>query len=386
MRIAILGTRGIPARYGGFETFAEQLSVRLVQHGIDVTVYCERTTEAHPISDYKGVQLRYLPAPRMGPLSTILFDIHALWDARSQFDLVYMLGYGASAFCWIPRLFGTEVWINMDGLEWRRTKWSRLARTYLHVSEAIAMLTPNRIVADARAIKESLESRYRKLPPCDVIPYGCEVLDEAPDLALLRDLGLEPKSYYVVVCRFEPENHVREIVQGFKASRSKFKLVLVGDSASPSAYVATLTEMRDHRVHFLGTIYDKERLSALRYHSVAYVHGHSVGGTNPSLLESMGCGNFVIAHDNCFNREVLADTAVYFKDARTLTSSIEEFESGKLDPVRMSAASMERVAQYYNWERIADAYRSSLDLSIRPVHEPGQEIDYGPAHAGHELA
>jgi hypothetical protein len=171
MRLAILGARGIPARYGGFETFAEQLAVRLVERGQSVTVFCEKVDGAE--EQHKGVELRHIPALRLGPLSTMFYDAACLWDARSSFDVIYMLGYGSSALCWLPRIWGTKVWINMDGLEWARGKWGRIARWYLRLSEAMAMWTPDRIIADAAAIKENLQSRYRKLPPCDVIPYGC---------------------------------------------------------------------------------------------------------------------------------------------------------------------------------------------------------------------
>src|ERR1700682_2446546 len=171
MRLAILGARGIPARYGGFETFAEQLAVRLVERGHDVTVFCEAAGDVN--DEYRGVKLRHVPAHDLGPLSTMLYDAACLWHARSSFDVIYMLGYGSSPLCGLPRLWGRQVWVNMDGLEWARGKWGPIARWYLRWAEAIAMWTPDRIIADAAAIKANLQSRHRRLPPCDVIPYGC---------------------------------------------------------------------------------------------------------------------------------------------------------------------------------------------------------------------
>jgi hypothetical protein len=192
-RIAILGTRGIPARYGGFETFAEQLAVRLVERGHQVTVYCEGSGDAS--RKYKGITLRHRFARNLGPLSTLVFDAKCLWDARFGFDVVYMLGYGCSALCWLPRLWGRAVWINMDGLEWARAKWGPLARLYFRFAEKAAMWTANRIVADASAIRSNLQARHRRIPPCDVIPYGCEIADGA-DVKELALNGLTPGSYY----------------------------------------------------------------------------------------------------------------------------------------------------------------------------------------------
>ncbi|MGC1484406.1 MAG: DUF1972 domain-containing protein, partial [Candidatus Acidiferrum sp.] len=247
MRLAILGGRGIPARYGGFETFAEQLAVRLVERGHEVTVFCERGEGA--IEEYRGVRLRHVRARDLGPLSTVVYDAACLWEARSSFDVIYMLGYGSSALCWLPQIWGTKVWINMDGLEWARGKWGRIARWYLRMAEAIAMWTPDRIIADAAAIKENLHSRHRRLPPCDVIPYGSEIVGSA-DAEELERFGVEPGSYYLVVCRFEPENHIREIIEGFLESDTKARLVLVGDDLRKSRYVESLRDYKCGRILF----------------------------------------------------------------------------------------------------------------------------------------
>lgn len=375
MKLAILGTRGIPARYGGFETFAEQLAVRLVGRGHEVTVFCEETDGAS--EQYKGVRLRYLAAPKLGPLSTLVFDAECLWKARHGFDVIYMLGYGSSAFCWVPRVWGSQVWINMDGLEWARAKWGTIARWYFRLAEGIAMWSPNRIIADATAIKTSLQARHRRLPPCDVIPYGCEIVESAcPDE--LESLGLLPGSYYLVVCRFEPENHVREIIEGFLASRSSARLVLVGDHARKSAYVEMLARYRSERLLFTGPVYDASRLQAMRYFCRAYIHGHSVGGTNPSLLEAMGCGNLVIAHDNPFNREVLGNSAPFFSDQRTVTAAIDLVDSEKADATAMKAQVVERVKQYYTWERITNHYCELLSLASSESRGRGEVIQAAP--------
>ncbi|MGD0548536.1 MAG: DUF1972 domain-containing protein, partial [Terracidiphilus sp.] len=200
MKIAILGTRGIPARYGGFETFAEKLATGLVACGFDVTVFCESGESGAP-DLFHGVKLRYDSAPPFGPLRTILYDLQCLWSARKGYDVVYMLGYGAAPFCVIPRLWGTEVWINPDGLEWARAKWGFLARSYFRLMEWSSLYAANRMIADAEAISASLAGRHGRVRNCSVIRYGCEVIEEPPPAEPLVEWKLVPGSYYLIVCR-----------------------------------------------------------------------------------------------------------------------------------------------------------------------------------------
>jgi glycosyltransferase involved in cell wall biosynthesis len=373
MRLALLGARGIPARYGGFETFAEQLAVRLVERGHDVTVFCEAVEGAS--DQYKGVKLRNVRAHKLGPLSTLVYDAACLWQARSSFDVVYMLGYGSSALCWLPRIWGKQVWINMDGLEWARAKWGTIAHWYFRCAEAIAMHTPDRIIADAAAIKANLQSRHRKLPPCDVIPYGCEIVT-SPRPEVLNGFGLDPQSYYLVVCRFEPENHVKEIIEGFVDSGTRARLVMVGDCSGENAYVESLVRYKDDRLLFAGPIYDATRLQALRYFCRAYLHGHSVGGTNPTLLEAMGCGSVVIANDNPFNREVLGSSSLFFSTPKQISACIHAVDCGEVEMARMKVKVVERVKEYYTWSRITDYYCDLISL-VDPKSRSRSEIICG---------
>jgi glycosyltransferase involved in cell wall biosynthesis len=380
--MAILGARGIPARYGGFETFAEQLAVRLVERGHEVTVFCEAIEGAS--EQYKGVKLRHVPTRPLGPLVTLVYDAECLWQARSSFDVVYMLGYGSSALCWLPRLWGTRVWINMDGLEWARSKWGPVARCYLRWAEAIAMWTPDRIIADAAAIRANLQSRHRKVPPCDVIPYGGDIAASVrPEN--LDSLGLHPGSYYLVVCRFEPENHVREIIEGFLNSSTPARLVLVGDHTRKSAYVQSLARFKSDRVLFTGSIYDTSRIQALRYFCRAYVQGHSVGGTNPSLLEAMGCGNVVIANDNPFNREVLGSSGLFFSSPESVSACIDSVDRGAPDIASLKAKVVERVKQFYTWDRITDHYCQLMLLVDSKSRSCDETINCAPLYSTRPL-
>jgi len=357
-KIAILGTRGIPAAYGGFETFAEEISVRLVAAGHEVTVFCEDAESRQ--SSYKGVALKYVKAPKLGPLTTIIFDLLCLLRCIRGYDVVYMLGYGASPFCFLPRLTGTKVWINMDGLEWKRSKWSPIAKTWLRITENIARFTASRLIADAQAIADDLATRYRYLPPVSTIAYGAPVVETAPSADALDNYGITPNDYYLVVCRLEPENHVAEIIDGFLAAATSKPLIVIGDHKADNAYVHDLVTRQCDRVRFIGTVYDPPVLQALRYHAFAYFHGHSVGGTNPSLLEALGSGNCIIAHDNVFNREVTKNAANYFADPKDIPALIAFREMDSRSPEETRKAAQKIITSQYSWELIADHYISLI--------------------------
>lgn len=365
IKLAILGTRGIPARYGGFETFAEELASRLVVGGVDVTVYCEANDLPLP-SSYRGINLKYLSASEYGPLTTIFFDMRCLWHARKTYDVVYMLGYGATPFCFIPRLWGRKVWLNVDGIEWARAKWSKMGQAYFKLMEWFSTWVPNRVIADAEGIKNHLESRHRYLRPCSVIAYGAPIVEHAPYINFLKEWDLTSNGYYLVVSRIEPENHVREIIEGYKASRSDIPLIVVGNHKSGSAYANGLLHLADERVRFIGGIYDKEKLQALRWHSLAYFHGHSVGGTNPSLLEALGCGNLVLAHDNVFNREVTGEVGFYFKSPDNIPALLDRVEGlSEAERALLAGKARSRIREKYDWDKIAYQYMELLQEDLK---------------------
>ena len=353
--MAILGSRGIPASYGGFETFAEELSTRLVTRGFDVTVYCESGNAEEQASTYAGVKLVHLTVPELGPLSTIVFDAKCLWHARRAYDVVYMLGYGASLFLFLPRIFSTEVWVNMDGIEWIRSKWNPLARLWLRSMESVAMWSASTIVADAAGIKDHLEDRHTRRDGIVVIPYGAKIVSEAPNESPLGEFDVTAGDYYLVVCRLEPENHIVEIVEGYILSNTAFPLIVVGDIEADTPYVERLRLVSDARVKFVGTVFDQEKLTCLRWHCRAYFHGHSVGGTNPSLLEALGCGNRVVVHENRFNREVAAGCAQYFTDASDIKAIIRRLDASPADDASRQK-SYRRINDAYTWQHIVNEY------------------------------
>lgn len=373
LRIALLGARGIPASYGGFETFAEQLATRLAARGHEVTVYAECGDQ--PVADtvYQGVRVRSRRRPRWGAASVLAYDSACLWDARRGYDLVYMLGYGAAWACWWPRVFGVPVWINVDGLEWARSKWGWGARTYLRCMEWVASKVATRLIADAEAIALRFRQTYPGGAPSSFIAYGAELVQaDQADPSLLAAWGLQAHRYMLVVARPEPENHILEIVQGHVLHGGDWPLVVVGDVSGGTAYQQQLKALASDRVRFVGGIYDAAQLNSLRVHAACYLHGHSVGGTNPSLLEALACGNWVVAHDNPYNREVARDAAEYFSTPQQLAQSLDRvvMEGAALQPQRARRA-RDIVAKHYTWEGITDAYEALMRAECQPRRPAG---------------
>lgn len=375
LQVAILGCRGIPASYGGFETFAEEIATRLVKLGFRVTVYAEADGPAVRETSYKEVVVRHLPRPRLGAFSALLYDCLALWDARRRYDLVYLLGYGAAWAAWLPRFWGTPVWINLDGLEWARTKWPRPVRVYLRVMEWMATWTASRLIADSEAIAQRFRRLYGDRIRCDTIAYGASS-PRKEDLqpAILERWRLEPGRYAIVVARPEPENHILEIVQGYLAHAGEWPLVVVGDFSRPNRYQRHVLRMATPRVLFLGAIHDRNVLDTLRSCAAVYLHGHSVGGTNPSLLEAMACGNLIIAHDNPYNREVAGDEALYFRSSDDVAACLDRVVARRAvaEGERLPMAAARPLPLKYDWDWIAQRY---ADLILTDCQRSKEKLD-----------
>lgn len=360
--MAILGCRGIPARYGGFETFADHLSRGLVAAGVDVTVYAEGDG---PDTSYEGVRVRYVKPLKIGPASAIAYDVQSLWNARKSFDVVYMLGYGAAWGCVIPRLWGTRIWMNMDGLEWARSKWHPVVRAYLRWMERLMSVVSDQVLADADAIKVHYDHHYPLGAPCTFIPYGAH--GTAPDRMAYRlaNLDLMVDGYFLIVARMEPENHILEIIEAHRQWGGQYPLVVVGDHTGLNDYCRRIRQCVAPAVRFLGAIYDPAELAALRAGAFAYIHGHSVGGTNPSLLEAMWFASLVIAHDNPFNREVLGDSGLFFNSISSLVATMQDaHDMDAASRKRLKASTQEVVNRKYQWSGVVQNYRSLLRKDV----------------------
>jgi glycosyltransferase involved in cell wall biosynthesis len=244
----------------------------------------------------------------------------------------------------------------MDGLEWARSKWSWPARIWLKLMEAIAMWTPNRVIADSEAILDHLRERHTYLPPATFIPYGARVIETTPQEELLQEWDLKSQSYLLIVCRLEPENHLLEIIKGYQISSATLPLVIVGSYFENTKYAKALMKFSSKNIRFVGSVFNQDKLIALRYHSYAYLHGHSVGGTNPSLLEAMGCGNRIIAHDNKFNREVASGSAMYFSDANSLSAILSNLKNCPAN----GRAAQDIIIECYTWDSVVSDYLNLL--------------------------
>ena len=358
IRLAILGTQGLPAKYGGYETFTEELATRLVERGdYEVSVYCPapRGTQ-RSTSSYRGVQLLHIPIPSEGGLGNVLFDVACIWDSLDRYDIVYMLGYGAAPFFPLPRLFGARMWVNLDGLEWKRTKWSRSIRSYVRIAEWFCGQSAHQVICDARAIESYYRNAYRSSSCTTFIPYGAVPTLLPPDSLERLPPSLKAKNYCLVVARLEPENQVKEIIEGYLASSEQRPLVVVG-GLDDRPYVKSILAHQGDRVRFLGGVYDKGKLSTLRAHAHVAFHGHTVGGTNPSLLEALAVGRPILAHDNPFNREVGSTILRYFKGPEDIPELLKDLDesSPEMDEARM-LASRQHLQKHYTWEAVAAAY------------------------------
>jgi glycosyltransferase involved in cell wall biosynthesis len=353
MKLAILGTRGIPANYGGFETFAEELSTRLAARGHDVTVYGRSNNIRFRGPTYKGVRLTILPTIGTKYLDTVshtlLSAIHAL---PRRFDCILMCNAANALFAFIPRLGATPVALNVDGIERKRKKWGLAGRTYYRLSERLATLIPNVIVTDASVIREYYMKEYRA--PSVMISYGAEC-ERVSTTSVLDQLGVTPRGYFLYVSRLEPENNAHLVIQSFEKVAAAMPLLIVGDAPYAAKYIDQLRSTRDPRVRFPGAIYGMG-YRELQSHAYVYIHATEVGGTHPALIEGMGAGNCVIVYDTPENREVVGDCGLFFQDPESLGRHIQTTVNDPAMVAQYREKAWRRAKAVYSWEAVTDAY------------------------------
>lgn len=358
MRIALIGTRGVPARYGGFETCAEELGKRLVERGNHVSVYGRAGYYRDKPAEYLGMRLIYLPALNIKFLETLSNTLIALVHAVTwgRFDVLVVFNSANSPLLIIPRLFGQKIVLHTDGLEWMRGKWSALGKRYYRWAERIATRLAKEMIADSREIQTYYKERYGK--DTRYISYGAE-LRTSKDPSILQRYGLQPGGFFLQITRFEPENNPLLTVKAFEKLKTDKKLVLVGGAKYPTGYSDEVSAAQDPRVKFLGFIYDRDILDELLCHCYVYIHGNEVGGTNPALLEAMASGCYVMARDVPFNREVLGDAGSYFnKDADDLAGGLQWTLDHPAELPDARQAARDIIHSNYDWGRIVEEYLS----------------------------
>ena len=388
MRIALLGTRGIPASYSGFETCVEQLGQRLVRRGHQVTVYCRSHHITYQDSHYKGMELVKLPTIPNKYLDTMvhsfLSSLHAL---PRGYDIALYFIAGNSPATWIPRLVGTKTILNVDGLDWKREKWPAVAKKYIQFAEYLATKLPTTYVTDSHVVQDYYEERFGQRPP--YIPYGSEI-EVKPPGETLAHFGLEPHRYILFVGRLVPENCAHHLVDAFRRLDTELKCVIVGDAPYVADYIASLKDRAraDPRIIFTGYVFGGG------YHELGsnahiFVESSGVGGTHPALLEAMAFGNCVVVHNTPENQETIGDAGFVY-DGKAGADDLELVlrrllaEPELVEHYRQRAR--QRVQTYYSWEVVTDMYEKLFyQILNRPLPDRSKQVSDTDFYGGHDV-
>ncbi len=361
LRIGMLGLYGMPMEklhFTGFETGFGEIAPRLADAGHEIVMYCRRGSfpEEMRVAEYRGVRLVYVPSPGgknfSGLVATFFAVLHAL--ALGGYDIFFFVNVGMGHHAALCRLFGRKVVMNVNGLDWTRAKWGPIARWYFFSAAHSAVRFCTELVTDAEAMRQFYLERFHK--ETTMIAYGAYV-ESSQRPELISPYGVERGGYYLIASRLIPENHADLIARAFLRSGSSKKLVIAGGANYDSPFHRELRALAGGRIILTGHIDDQQVIRELHCNCFAYVHGHSVGGTNPSLLKAMGYGNCILALDTVFNREVLAEGGIFFpRDEAVLADEMRALEA---NPVRVEALRLmgpERIRMNYTWEKIASQY------------------------------
>lgn len=367
MNIAIIGTRGIPNYYGGFEQFAEYLSLGLIKKGHEVTVYNSHT---HPYQkkEWNGVEIVhcYDPEDKIGTVGQFIYDLNCILNLRKRkFDVILQLGYtSGSVWGWLlPK--DTVVTTNMDGLEWKRTKYSNKVRKFLMWAEKLGVKYSDHLISDSIGIQDYLAEKYGK--PSTFIPYGAYVFQD-PQQTVLEEYNLEPYNYDLLIARLEPENSIEIILDGVVTANTGRKFLVIGKHETNYGEYLKKKYEKEISIHFLGGIYNIEKLDSIRYFSNLYFHGHTVGGTNPSLLEAMASESLICANKNPFNQYILGDDALYFSSSSEVGEVLQKTQKHDELYQRMVKNNIAKIKEIYAWEKIVDQYESHLRAVVDKIN------------------
>jgi len=359
--LLILGTRGIPAAHGGFETFAEHCALYMQERGWKVIVYCQEKGDSAPYdSIFKGVTLRHISVSYKYPWDTIAYDYACIRNAAATPGVCLLLGYNTAIFSVLLAVRRRKLLINMDGIEWKREKWSRGQRAWLWLNEWIGCVVGGRLIADHPKIEEHLRRRANAAK-IRMIPYGADEITAA-DPAMLAEWGVAENGFSMMVGRLEPENSILTIVRAYARSNQPVPLLVVGTlDPDRNPYHRELAAAASENVKFVGAIYDQTKLRCLRFFTRLYIHGHTVGGTNPSLVEALGGAGAVLAHDNHFNRWTAGPTAAYFADEDECEERLTAILGDKRQQEMMKLGSQLQHKRLFTWEQVLGEYEDLID-------------------------
>jgi glycosyltransferase involved in cell wall biosynthesis len=358
--VRILGTHGVPANYGGFETAAENIALFLKSWGWRVIVYCQAEGTGPVVEDvWNGIERVIVPVDLPGWRGTSKFDWLSIAHACQHRNVCLTFGYNTGIYNYRQRLLGIPNIINMDGIEWSRKRWGFMKQAILYLNERFATLYGNVLIADHPEIEKYLWTRAPKVK-VKMIAYGADPVPDAPTSAITEQ-GLVPGGYMTLIARSIPENSILELVKGFSARRRTHKLLVLGSyDPEQDSYHREVMNSASDEVVFAGPIYEKTVVQALRFHGTAYLHGHTVGGTNPSLVEAMAAGNVAIAHNNAYNRWVVGDGALYFDDVNSIDRHVDTLISNTEQRLLMKQKVLNRFYASFTWEHIAKQYEDLL--------------------------
>ena len=354
MKIAVIGTRGIPNHYGGFEQFAEYLSAGLVKLGYDITVY---NSHKHPFQEkvWNGVKIVhcYDPEYKFGTFGQFLYDLNCILDTRKEkYDIILQLGYTSSSIWgWLLPRKKSIITTNMDGLEWKRTKFSKSVQKFLKFAEKLAINFSDYLIADSVGIQKHIKIKYKK--ESVYIPYGANIFDE-PNEIIIEKYNLAKFNYNMLIARLEPENSIEIILDGIVFSENNLPFLVIGNHETKYGNYLKNKYQNNKNIKFLGGIYNMNELNNLRYFSNLYFHGHTVGGTNPSLLEAMASNCLICAQDNIFNKSILGKDAFYFTDKVQIATFVNSVKKNNYSHNLIS--SKNKISKLYSWEVIINQY------------------------------
>ena len=361
MKIAILGTRGIPNHYSGFEQFAEFFSVFLVEKGHDVYVYNSHN-HLYQEKTFNGVNIihQYDPEYKLGTFGQFIYDYNCIMDSRKRdFDIILQLGYTSNSI-WHFLLPKKPIIItNMDGLEWKRSKYSKPVQQFLKFAERLAINSSDYLISDSLGIQKYINGKYQV--SSTYIAYGAKVFT-SPNEEVLKDYKVDKHNYHMIMARFEPENNIETILDGIVLAGYETTVLVLGNHKTKYGDYLKNKFKSYNQIRFIGAEFDINKLNNLRYFSNFYFHGHSVGGTNPSLLEAMASNAFIIAHDNHFNKAILKENGYYFSNSEEVKNILDTIK--KNDNLQLVQNNFDAIENEFNWDKINGEYLQLFEECI----------------------